>query len=151
MILREATPTDIPQLQIIRNSVRENVLSDPSLISSPDYQKYLTEYGKGWVCEIAGQVVGFSIVSLKHRNVWAMFVSPQFERQGIGKKLHDILLQWYFTQTSDTIWLSTAPESRAEAFYRMSGWKEAGVYGNGEIRFEMSIDDWQLMAPGKFK
>ena len=48
---------------------------------------YPIKYEKGWVCEIDGQIVGFSIVGLVQRNVWDLFVIPVFERKGIGGKL----------------------------------------------------------------
>ena len=52
------------------------------------------------------------------------------------------MLDWYFTQTQDKIWLGTSPNTRAENFYRKSGWIEAGIHGKGEIKFEMTYNDW---------
>jgi len=71
-----------------------------------------------------------------------LFVHPEFEKQGIGKKLHDMMLGWYFDQTKETVWLGTAPNTRAEKFYRKAGWKEVGTHGKGEIKFEMNYNDW---------
>jgi GNAT superfamily N-acetyltransferase len=143
MNFREAVLADIPQLQLIRNSVKENALSDPTLVSFQDYVVYLTERGKGWVCESNGQLVGFSIADIAGKNIWALFVLPGFEKQGIGKELHKLMMDWYFSQTSEKVWLSTAPRSRAEAFYRKAGWKETGTYGKNEIKFEMSLENWR--------
>ena len=36
MIFREAQISDIQQIQIVRNAVKENVLSDPSLVTDKD-------------------------------------------------------------------------------------------------------------------
>ena len=146
MIFREADISDIPQIQFVRHSVRENVLSDPALVSDKDCEEYITVRGKGWVCDIGGIIVGFSIADLKEKNVWALFVNPQFEGKGIGKRLHKEMLDWYFTQTKEKIWLGTEPKSRAEIFYRMNGWKEVGIHGKGEIKFEMSFQDWQKLS-----
>lgn len=143
MRFREASKSDIYQIQIVRNAVRENTLSDPGLVTDLDCEEYLTHRGKGWVCEVENKVVGFSIVSLLDHNVWALFVDPEFEKQGIGKKLHNEMMNWYFTKTDHPIWLGTAPNTRAEAFYRMAGWKETGTHGKGEIKFEMTADDWR--------
>jgi GNAT superfamily N-acetyltransferase len=142
MIFREALLGDIPQMQIVRNAVKENVLSDPSLVPDDDYVDFLNNRGKGWACEVDEKIVGFSIGDLKENNIWALFVHPDFEAKGIGKRLHDEMLNWYFHQTRDTVWLGTAPNTRAEKFYRMNGWKEVGTHGKGEIKFEMSFDDW---------
>lgn len=139
--IRQATENDIPQIQMVRNSVKENTLSNPNLVTNTDCLDFITNRGKGWVCEIVDRIVGFSIVDLQENNIWALFVHPDFDQKGIGRKLHDIMLNWYFSQTRENIWLSTTPKTRAEIFYRKSGWKESGFHGK-EIKFEMSLENW---------
>ncbi len=141
-IIREAIVEDIPSIQRVRNGVNENRLSNPALVSDEDCRIFITERGKGWVAEIAGEIVGFSIADLNGNNIWALFLLPGFEKRGIGKMLHDIMLNWYFEQTQKQVWLSTAPGTRAETFYRTAGWKETGIYGKGEIKFEMTHEEW---------
>src|SRR5437762_1534788 len=58
---------------------------------------------------------------------------------GIGRKLHNDMLDWYFEQTNSAIWLGTAPNTRAEKFYRKAGWEETGIHGKGEIKFGMTV------------
>ncbi len=142
MLIREATLHDIPGMQRVRNAVQENRLSDPALVPDADVADYIGRRGRGWVCLDAGRVAGFAIVSLTDHNVWALFVEPGMDRQGRGRQLHDRMMHWYFEQTGETVWLSTAPGTRAEYFYRRAGWREAGVYGKGEIRFEMTKEEW---------
>ena len=129
-------------MQVVRNSVKENMLSDPALVPDHDVEDFITRRGKGWVCEIDGRIVGFSIVDMQDNNIWALFMHPDFEARGIGKQLHKLMLDWYFVQTKVTVWLGTAPNSRAEIFYRMQGWKEVGMHGKGEIKFEMSFKEY---------
>ena len=71
-----------------------------------------------------------------------MFLDPKFERKGIGQALHQKMLDWYFTQTKDKVWLGTAFNTRAEAFYKKAGWTEVGMHGTKEVKFEMTYDDW---------
>ena len=142
MIFREATANDIKQIQVVRNAVKENTLSDPNLVSDKDVEDYILNRGKGWVCEINRDVVGFSIVNLVDNNIWALFLAPAFEKQGIGRKLHDLMLAWYFNQTNTNVWLSTSPSTRAEQFYKKAGWKVIGTHGKGEIKFEMTKTNW---------
>jgi len=142
MSFRQAQIPDIPQIQVVRNAVTENTLSDPALVPDADVEDYITRRGRGWVCEINNRIVGFSIVSVIDKNVWALFIQPGFDKQGIGKRLHDEMMNWYFKQTNDTIWLSTTPGTRAEQFYRKAGWTETGIYGKGEIKFEMTAIQW---------
>lgn len=141
MIYREATISDIPQIQVVRNSVKENMLSDPSLVSDNDCKEYMTKRGKAWVTSIDTKIVGFCFIDLVGSNVWALFILPEYENQGIGKRLHKIMMDWYFENSSQKIWLSTDPGSRAVKFYRMQGWKEVGWYGK-EVKFEMEKEDW---------
>lgn len=143
MIIREAKLADIPEIQRVRNSVRENQLSDPSLVSDNDVEDYITRRGKGWVGESEGRIVAFAIISLLDKNVWALFVQPGYDQKGIGKILHDEMMNWYFGKTSETVWLSTSPGTRAEIFYRKAGWQETGLYGKGEVKFEMTFVAWE--------
>ncbi len=142
MIFREAVIADIPQIQVVRNAVTENTLSNPDLVPDKDVEDYIINRGKGWVCEIDKTIVGFAIVSVTDNNVWALFIQPGFDKKGIGKKLHDDMMDWYFSQTTASIWLSTTPGTRAEQFYRKAGWIATGAYGKGEIKFEMTKQQW---------
>lgn len=143
MTFREANKADIKQIQIVRNSVTENTLSNPELVTDADCLEFITKRGKGWVCEIDNKIVGFSIADLKENNIWALFVHPNYDKKGIGRQLHDLMLDWYFNQTSQNVWLGTSPNTRAEIFYRKSGWTEIGTHGKGEIKFEMTFENWK--------
>lgn len=142
MIFRQATQDDILPMQVVRNAVKENALSDPSVISNASYIPYLETRGMGWVCTIKDQLVGFAILDRQEKNVWALFVLPEFEGRGIAQELQRMMLKEYFAHTQETLWLGTAPNTRAENFYRASGWKEIGIYGMNEIKFELTYDAW---------
>lgn len=142
MKFREATEKDISEILKVRNSVLENQLSDPNSVSHDLCLNYINNRGKGWVCEHNKEVVGFSIVDLVDRNVWALFVRPDFDKRGIGRKLHDLMVDWYFENCKENLWLGTGPGTRAESFYRNAGWQEVGKHGEDEIKFEMTIDTW---------
>lgn len=133
-------------MQIVRNSVKENQLSNPTLIKDADYEEYLLSRGKGWICEVNNSVVGFAVVDLQENNIWALFVTPIYAEKGIGKKLHSLMLNWYFKQTQQTVWLGTAPNSRAEIFYTKQGWTKVGMHGNNEIKFEMTFKKWNALV-----
>ena len=145
MIIREATIDDIKQIQIVRNTVKENALPDPNLVTDEDCREFITVRGKGWVCEIDDRIVGFAIADLQGNNIWALFLDPKFEGKGIGQRLHKIMLNWYFTQTKNKVWLGTAFNTRAERFYRKAGWTEVGLHGTKEIKFEMTYEIWKQL------
>ena len=145
MNFREAKVEDIRQIQVVRNSVKENALSDPKLVSDEDCKEFITVRGKGWVCEIDNRIVGFAIADLKENNIWALFLDPGFEKKGIGRQLHKIMLDWYFMQTKKNVWLGTALNTRAKYFYKRAGWQESGLHGTKEKRFEMTYEIWMAI------
>lgn len=148
---REAVTGDVPEIQRVRNSVLENRLSDPALVPDSDVMDYIFRRGNGWVCGFGNKLVGFSIISIIDKNVWALFIEPGFEGAGIGRQLHDIMLNWYFRQSKETLWLSTSPGTRAELFYRNAGWNETGLYGKTEIKFEMTWSGWMTKNKNTFR
>lgn len=88
MQIREAQVADIPAYMEVRFAVKENVLSTPGLVTDAHNVDYLTRRGKGCVAEVAGCVVGFAIVDLQGHGIWALFVHPDFDGQGLGRALH---------------------------------------------------------------
>lgn len=150
MIYREATLKDIQQIQVVRNAVKENTLSNPNLVTDKDCEEYITQRGKGWVCETNNQIVGFAIADLKEKNIWALFVDPEFEKKGIGMNLHTRMMDWYFLH-HDHVWLGTAPHTRAEQFYKKAGWTPTGMHGTKEVKFELHKNTWQELKKHKMK
>lgn len=142
MIFREANIEDIKQIQEVRHSVKENVLSNPELVTNKDCKEFLTKRGKGWVCEVDKLIVGFAIADIEEDNIWALFLRPEFEGKGIGQQLHNLMLDWYFTNDKEKVWLGTSLHTRAEKFYRKMGWREVGKNGEDEIKFEMTKQEW---------
>ena len=136
MGVRIASIDDISAMHQLRLSVRENVLTDPAKVRPNDYCAFLTEKGRGWVYELDGGVVGFAIADSSTRSIWALFVRPGFEGRGIGRALHDSMLDWLFLTDRSPVWLSTQAHSRAETFYVAAGWRRVGVLANGEARYE---------------
>jgi len=142
MQFRVAVTDDIPQMMVVRLSVTENRLSDSSVITEQDCKNYLQNRGRGWVCEANGKILGFAIVDLPGNNVWALFVDPDSEKKGIGRQLQTLMLDWYFENKDEDIWLSTAKGSRAESFYNSSGWESAGRTKSGDEKFIMKKSDY---------
>jgi GNAT superfamily N-acetyltransferase len=138
MIFREASLKDIPAMSELRLSVKENVLSDPSRITDEMYREYLTEIGKGWLCEVKDEVVGFSVASAKDASIWALFVRPEHEGKGIGTRLLELATQWLFASGASSISLRTATDTRADGFYERLGWKRGEINDNGERCYGLS-------------
>ncbi|HEY0321138.1 MAG TPA: GNAT family N-acetyltransferase [Pyrinomonadaceae bacterium] len=137
MIFREARTEDISALSEVRLSVQENALSNPHLITREMYETHLCDIGKGWLCEVDGEVVGFSVASLRDASIWALFVKPAHERRGIGQRLLHLAVAWLFDMGLSSIALSTAANTRADRFYERQGWQRGELKANGEVCYRL--------------
>jgi GNAT superfamily N-acetyltransferase len=132
---REATLNDIPALSHIRLSVKENMLSDPSRITREMYEDYLIRHGRGWLGEINGKVVGFSIASEPDSSIWALFMLKEYEGRGIAKTLLKLAVNWLAEQGKEHVHLSTTANTRADQFYQRQGWIRGELKPDGEVPF----------------
>ena len=87
-----------------------------------DVRDYLTDLGRGWVAEIHGKVVGFCYAASGDASIWALFVSPEYEGLGLGKRLLDCAVDWLFGLGNQSVHLRTAANTRADSFYSARGW-----------------------------
>ena len=133
--LRQAVAADIPGIQRVRRSVRENRLVS-IVITDEDVRREIEDTGRGWVVESRGEVVAFAVGNAQTGNIWALFVHPDYERRGYGRRLHDAMVAWLWSQGVDLLWLTTEPGTRAQSFYETAGWRRVGVTAQGEFRFE---------------
>lgn len=141
VVVRPATPGDAPALMAVRRAVRENAISDARLaalgIDAESVAAKMASTHAAFCAEIDGEVVGFSMADRTDGSIWALFVHPDHERQGIGRALLDHALEALWALGHPRASLSTDPDTRAEAFYRRAGWKAVGTNERGEVCFEL--------------
>jgi ribosomal protein S18 acetylase RimI-like enzyme len=114
------------------------------VITEKDYIPAMEETGRGWVVEDQGTVVGFAIGNAVTGNIWALFVDPQNEGRGHGRRLHEAMIEWLFSQGLQRLWLSTAPNTRAQKFYEVAGWSFVGMLPDGEALYELHAPRYAL-------
>jgi len=137
LALRRATAADIPAMSRIRLAVRENTLSDPGRITEEMYRDYLDALGRGWVAELAGEIVGFAYADRGDGTIWALFVDPAREGLGAGRRLLRQAVDWLFEIGFDEVWLGTQPGTRADRFYAAQGWSREGRKDDTEVWFRL--------------
>jgi len=137
LALRRATIADIPAMSRIRLAVRENRLSNPARITEEMYRDYLDALGRGWVAELAGEIVGFSYADRADGSIWALFVAPEREGLGAGRRLLRLAVDWLFEIGYDEVWLGTQPGTRADGFYAAQGWTQEGVKDDDEVWYRL--------------
>jgi GNAT superfamily N-acetyltransferase len=135
-MVRPALASDIPDMQRIRHAVRENRLVS-RMIRDREVQEAIENRGRGWVVEVSGEVVAFAIGDAQSGSIWALFVHPDHERKGYGRRLHDTMVDWLWSRGLDRLWLTTEPRTRAQRFYESAGWQLAGPTDGGELRYEI--------------
>ena len=135
--VRPARRGDVPGIQRVRHSVRENVLTS-GVITDEEVVDYLERIGRGWVVvDAANEVIAFAIGNAQDGNIWALFVDPEHEARGHGRRLHDAMVAWLWSRGLERLWLSTTPQTRAQRFYERAGWINKGPLASGEVRFEL--------------
>lgn len=139
-MLRSARASDIPAIQRVRASVKENRLVS-TVITDEDVRVAIEETGRGWVVEKHGEVVAFAIGNAVTGNIWALFVRPEDEGRGYGRQLHDTMVNWLWAAGLDRLWLTTEPGTRAQRFYEAAGWRLTGTTDRGELRYELPPRD----------
>lgn len=119
---RQATVDDIPDMSRIRLAVNENRLCDPARITRQMYEDFLERDGRGWVAQVDGATVAFAYANRRDGSIWALFVEPGHEGQGLAKQLLGLATGWLFELGFGQVTLSTGSGTRAEMFYTRQGW-----------------------------
>jgi GNAT superfamily N-acetyltransferase len=133
--LRVARRDDVAQIQRVRHSVRENRLTS-GVVTDEQVIDAIERTGRGWVAEVDDRIVGFAVGNAQTGNIWALFVEPQHEGRGLGRRLHDAMVDWLWSRGLRRLWLTTEAGTRAQRFYEAAGWSKRGALPSGEVLFE---------------
>jgi GNAT superfamily N-acetyltransferase len=139
IVIRLATMADAAQIWAVRYAVNENTLTRGRL-SDEDLRREIEETGRGWVVEESDSIKGFAIGNARTGNVWALFVLPECQGLGYGRRLHDVMIAWLREQGAGTLWLTTGQHTKAAAFYERRGWRRVSVSSDGEARYELRVE-----------
>ncbi len=137
-MLRSARASDIPAIQRVRASVKENRLVSTG-ITDEDVRTAIEETGRGWVVEKDGEVVAFAIGNVITGNIWALFVHPRVRGPRLWSATPRHAGRLALGRWSDRLWLTTESGTRAQRFYEAAGWQLAGPTDRGEQRYELPI------------
>ena len=132
-VFRQANSNDILSMSRIRRSVTENALADPARITAQMYEDYLEKSGRGWVAEKEGAIVAFCYAERENASIWALFVCPAHEGQGLAKNLLRRAADWLFDIGHDCVRLSTGTGTRADRFYAAQGWRRQAECGSDVV------------------
>ena len=137
MIFREIESKDIQNTFEVRLSTNENQVTLEYLagigITPKSIEDGLAGPLKGWLCEVSGKAVGFSLGNKETGEMMVVAVLPEYEKLGIGKKFMESIQDWLFSYAHEEIWLLATPDPklRASGFYKKLGWKKGGNSDDG--------------------
>lgn len=138
----QATPEDVAAIFDVRCSVKENHLSRAELaeldITPETVSGMIT--GGDYIVPVAlvgGEIVAFAMAQISEGYVFALFVRPEYEGNGLGSALMREVESGFKEHGVTEAWLCTGSEEgiRAPGFYRRLGWIESGIMEDGQLRF----------------
>lgn len=139
MKLREIQKADINDILDIRVSTKENHFSMDDLatvgVTPASIASWLDGSVKGWLCEVFGKSVGFTLADSATGEILVVACYPAYENRGIGKQLMLKVQDWLWSFGHAELWLWSDPDEkiRAHGFYRKLGWQPTGeIKGNDE-------------------
>jgi len=151
---RQMNPDDLSAVFSVRLSTVENAVTMEQLErdydTTPDsVAEAMKSHVKGWLCEDSESVVGFSMGDRSNGEVLVVAVLPDYEGNGIGRTLIELVQDWLFLEGYKEIWLLTTPDpdTRAYRYYRKLGWGATGrMVDDDEIMVLPKPQDY--LAPG---
>lgn len=151
--VRQAVEADVETLFDIRTSVRENLQNREELaqlgVTPESVAELLRGNGRAWLALVNGEPAGFSLANADEGTVFAMFIRPEHEGKGLGRRLMAEAEGWLFSRGWPEIWLLTGvdPSLRAHGFYRRLGWRLSGPHADQQVRYVKSAGEANRSDP----
>ena len=137
--IRPAQVSDVETIFDVRTSVTENHLSREELrlrgITEDVVADMIQKSRCTWVATENGKIIGFSMILPDEGCLFAVFVHPEHEGKGAGRRLVTIAEQELFKHHT-VVWLETDKNSRAAKFYVQLGWGNGANINDTDIKFE---------------
>lgn len=137
--LRLGRLSDMDALVTVRMSVAENRIEEAARVPVHEYKKFI-EHRALFVWTIDKTIVGFSAADPTDGTIWAVFVGPDHDGNGIGSALLEKTCRMLKRRGRNIASLSTGPETKAADFYRRRGWVPLGMTDWGELQFAKKLD-----------
>ncbi len=145
---RRMTKDDLPATLEVRLSTVENAITLEEMerdygVTPQKIAAAMDSNVAGWLCEEAGQVLGYAMGNKATGEVLVVAVHPESERHGAGASVLAHVADWLFEHGHDRVWLLSSPDAsnRAYGFYRYLGWKPTGEMRGGDEVLELVRGD----------
>lgn len=148
---RNTQPADVDQLFVVRAQTRDNPIPLDRLAEigiTPASTRRSIELGQwcSWVAASGDDIVGFCSGDMNTGEVLVLALLPEFEGQGIGRRLLSHVVAELKQNGFSTLWLAADSNSkvRAHGIYRKLGWQPNGEsLENGDEILLLRTEDQQ--------
>ncbi|WNK42143.1 GNAT family N-acetyltransferase [Pantoea agglomerans] len=141
--IRPAQFSDVDGIFSVRTSVTENHLSLEEMRIMGITESVVGDMIKNdhcaWVACDNDEIIGFSMILTDKGCLYGLFVLPEYESRGIGRRLTMLAEQELFRH-HEIAWLETEENSRAAKFYMQLGWGNKANLDGTFIRLEKQRD-----------
>ncbi len=130
-MIRPAGLADIPEIFILRTSVRENYMSILEMLRRMIWRRTIIPALQSgtlgvWVKEDRGKIAAFSMADKRDGHIFALFTRPGYEKTGHGTALLRTCEAWLKQNGLRRAELETLRNTNAHRFYLKQGWHELG-------------------------
>lgn len=134
LLYAPAQAQDVPECVQLRGQTRQNAISVDQLRAYGITAEGWAEDVRcgalvGQVCRAGGRLAGYCFGWRHSGEIAVLALHPQFEAQGIGRRLLDQVVHALWQNGHARLFLgcSTDPDSRSHGFYRHLGWQSTGT------------------------
>lgn len=92
-----------------------------------------------WVAKFHGKIVGFCVTTKgKENHIQAIYILPEFQGKGIGKRFMQVSLTWLGDK--EDVYVNTASyNQKAIDFYKSFGFVDTGEYVEPSVIFKSGV------------
>lgn len=160
MIIRAAKETDIPQMldiygHYVQNTTYSFEYTVPTLEEFTNRFRAITKQFAWLVCEEGERIVGYAYGSAPFERAayrWcaelSVYLYPQVQRKGIGRKLYEVSEQILCQQGYRKVYAIITSENEGSlAFHRALGYKTVAEFPDCGIKFGRSLGTIWMEKP----
>lgn len=143
--IRSIQLSDIESIFTIRDSVTENYLSRAEVarlgFTPTTLREMLQQDCIGYLAVINDAEAGFVIANTTSAEVLGLFVRPEYEGKGIGKRLLKQVEAYFVRRGYREIWLTTNDDRtlRACQFYEHLGWVLTEKLADTKVKYVKTL------------
>jgi len=151
--IREIAPVDMEAIFAVRVATWHTPTPKEDMtrmgITHDAVLAMLRDRTRGWLAELDGRPIGFTMGHAKTGEMWVIAVLKDFEGHGVGRELMARVEGWLASEGWSEVWLTTDVDEndRAVGFYKRLGWTD-WKFEHGDRYMRKGVDLSRIHAVG---